>query len=136
MGSSEYFEHVADMGVVGRGTTLGEAYEGAAAAMFGLMADLSEVHPRETVRFSFTEPDVELALVVWLNRLLVEARTRGMVFRTFRLRRENDTWHGEASGERWREGLTRGTEVKGATLTALRVGQRDGTWEARCVVDM
>ena len=30
----------------------------------------------------------------------------------------------------------RGVEVKGATLTGLALAQRDGAWEARCVVDV
>jgi protein archease len=43
---------------------------------------------------------------------------------------------GSAEGEPWRAGLERGVEVKGATLTGLEVKQRDGIWEARCVVDV
>ena len=45
-------------------------------------------------------------------------------------------WHGVARGERWRDELARGTEVKGATLTALSVRHSDAGWEARCVVDV
>ena len=33
-------------------------------------------------------------------------------------------------------GLERGVEVKGATLTMLRVSEDVAGWEARCVVDV
>jgi SHS2 domain-containing protein len=32
--------------------------------------------------------------------------------------------------------MERGTQVKGATLTALSVRQQGEGWEARCVVDL
>ncbi|MGZ5662035.1 MAG: archease, partial [Usitatibacter sp.] len=50
--------------------------------------------------------------------------------------RAGPRWLGEAWGEPWREGLERGTEVKGATLTMLSVKRAGGLWEARCVVDV
>ena len=45
------FEHDADIGVVGRGATLEEAFESAAAATFGVMADLSAVRAERSVAF-------------------------------------------------------------------------------------
>jgi SHS2 domain-containing protein len=39
-------------------------------------------------------------------------------------------------GEPWREAHARGTEVKGATLTALSVRRDEQGWQARCVVDV
>jgi SHS2 domain-containing protein len=32
--------------------------------------------------------------------------------------------------------MERGTQVKGATLTALQVTPQGDSWEARCVVDL
>ena len=45
-------------------------------------------------------------------------------------------WHGSAWGEPWRPDMERGTQVKGATLTALQVARHGEGWEARCVVDL
>jgi SHS2 domain-containing protein len=59
-----------------------------------------------------------------------------MVFAEFRLERDGVVWRGSATGERWRRDLERGTEVKGATLTLLKVGQSGNEWDARCVVDV
>ena len=131
-----YFEHDADIGIRGRGDTLEESFESAACAMFAIMTDLSTVRRERSVPLVFEEADIELALVRWLNLLLATARENGMVFAQFRLERDGVVWRGSASGELWRRELERGTEVKGATLTMLKVEQRDGRWEARCVVDV
>ena len=131
-----YFDHDADVGLSGRGPTLEAAFETAATGLFALMVDVAAVQPRERVAFVFEEADPELALVEWLNRLLAEARSRGLVFGRFRLRRQGDRWQGEAWGEPWRAGLEPGVEVKGATLTMLAVRQEPQGWEARCVVDV
>jgi SHS2 domain-containing protein len=131
-----YFDHGADIGIVGRGALLEEAFENAATTMFAIMAEPGQVQPHESVVIEFEEADVELALVTWLNRLLGEARSRALIFGGFHLRRAGTRWSGTAEGEPWREGLERGVEVKGATLTGLAMTQRDGLWEARCVVDV
>ncbi len=140
-----YFEHDADMGIVGRGTLIEEAFENAAAAVFAMMTDLGQVDLREHVVIEFEEADAEFALVTWLNLLLGQARSRALILGRFHLRRDGASpkgtscgarWSGSAEGEPWRAGLERGVEVKGATLTGLAVTQRDGIWEARCVVDV
>jgi len=135
-GNSEYFEHDADIGVVGRGVTLEEAFESAAAATFAVMANLSAVRPERSVTLDFEEADIEIALVRWLNLLLGLSHELGLVFGRFWIERDGVNWRGGASGEPWRRDLERGVEVKGATLTMLEVKQgRDG-WLARCVVDV
>ena len=131
-----YFEHDADMGIIGRGTLIEEAFEHAASAVFAMMTDLAQIRPQASVAIEFEEADAELALVTWLNLLLGEARSRGLIFGGFRLRRSGARWSGTAEGEPWRAELERGVEVKGATLTGLAVTLRDGIWEARCVVDV
>ncbi len=132
----EYFEHGADIGIIGRGASLEQAFADAAAAMFAIMVETEAVQPALQVDVAFTEDDVELALVRWLNALLAQARETGAVFSRFELLRDGTHWRGRAFGERWRDAHARGTEVKGATLTALSVQQdRDG-WQARCVVDV
>lgn len=132
----DYFDHDADTGVIGRGATLQEAFVHAAEAMFALMCDPVEVEHKERIEFEFVEDDPELALVTWLNQLLAHANARGLALGRFELRKENARWHGFAWGEPWRADMERGTQVKGATLTALQVTRQGEGWEARCVVDM
>ncbi len=136
LAAADYFEHEADIGIIGRGTTLEHAFEGAARAMFAIMTDIGALPPEVNVEFEFEEVDQELALVTWLNLLLAHARTQQAVFGRFHLRRQGRNWHGEASGAAWNAGMERGVEVKGATLTMLSVRPHDGGWEARCVVDV
>jgi len=136
---SEYFEHDADIGIVGRGRTIEQAFAQAARAMFAIQADPDAVRRSECIRVEFEEGDAELALARWLNALLAASRERGLALGEFGLERHGDhgdRWSGWACGEPWREGLARGTEVKGATLTMLEVKQNAEGWEARCVVDV
>jgi SHS2 domain-containing protein len=132
----DYFDHEADIGIIGRGKTVADAFVAAAKAVFAYMADLNQIKLLDTVSIQFTETDIELALVEWLNLLIGEARKNGMVFSGFSLTQQGDHWIGQASGEPWREDLERGTEVKGATLTMLSVKQYPQFYEARCVVDV
>jgi SHS2 domain-containing protein len=135
-GDNEYFEHDADIGVVGRGVTLEEAFESAASATFAVMADLAAVRPERSVALDFEEADIEIALVRWLNLLLGLSHEQGLVFSRFWIERDGVHWRGGASGEPWRRDLERGTEVKGATLTMLEVKESAAGWVARCVVDV
>jgi SHS2 domain-containing protein len=131
-----YFEHGADIGVIGRGATLEAAFVEAACAMFAIMAAPDEVEESLSAEIRFEEADVEFALVTWLNRLLAEARLNGAVFSRFELERDGAHYRGRAFGCRWNPDIARGTEVKGATLTALSVKQGQPGWEARCIVDV
>lgn len=135
-GRNAYFEHDADMGIVGRGATLEAAFEAAARATFAIMTDIEAVRPVASVSLEFEEADQELALVRWLNLLLGTARERGVVFGRFWIERDGVVWRGSATGETWRADLERGVEVKGATLTMLSVKSSATGWEVRCVVDV
>ena len=50
-----YFDHEADIGIVGRGPTLEAALEAAAEATFAIMADLAAVQPSAQLSFTFDE---------------------------------------------------------------------------------
>jgi SHS2 domain-containing protein len=134
--SPEYFEHGADIGVIGRGASLEEAFAQAAAAMFAIMVEPQTVEAASEVEVEFDEDDIELALVRWLNALLAQAREQRLALCRFELQRRGEHWHGRARGEPWRDAHARGTEVKGATLTSLSVRQDEHGCEARCVVDV
>lgn len=133
---STYFEHGADIGVIGRGDTVEAAFVDAACAMFAIMAPPEQLEESLNVEIEFDEDDVEFALVTWLNRLISEARLHGAVFRRFDLARDGAHYRGRAFGCAWNPDISRGTEVKGATLTALSVKQDSPGWEARCIVDV
>ncbi|RMD63756.1 MAG: archease [Alphaproteobacteria bacterium] len=134
----EHFPHDADIGVRGFGDTREAAFEAAAMAMAAIVVDPRTVRPQTRIEVSCTAPDDELLLVDWLNALIYEMATRHMVFGRFRV----DIADGRLTGEAWGEPIdaTRhrlGTEVKGATYTALQVARTpEGKWVAQCVVDV
>lgn len=131
-----YFEHDADVGVVGRGETVEQAFEAAAQVVFAIMTNLDGVQSREEILIEFEEADLEFALVIWINLILGKARESGMVFNDFHLQRNGQQWRARITGEKWRDALERGVEVKGATFTMLSVRQMKGIWVAQCVVDV
>ena len=134
---NRYFDHIADIGIIGRGETLCDAFTDAAKSMFSIMAELTKIKAQLCVEFEFVEPDVELALVTYLNALLDQSRSQHIILKTFQLQQlSNHLWHSRACGNHWNVMTNRGTEVKGATLTMLSVKSEAGQWEARCVVDV
>jgi protein archease len=138
MNGWQHFQHMADIGVHGYGATLAEAFEQAALAMTAVITDPATVRQDSVVEVACTAPDHELLLVDWLNAWVYEMSVRKMLFSRFAA-----TLHeGGLQGTGWGEALDPArhhpaVEVKGATYTALRVGQEaDGLWHARCVVDV
>lgn len=136
MNEFAYFDHDADIGIVGKGPTLERAFESAAEAMFAIMAEELPEQLEIEISFAFQEEDVEFALVRWLNYLLAHAQSRSIVLGRFELRHEGALWHTKAWGVPWSKEIIRGVEVKGATLTMLSVEENADLWEARCIVDV
>lgn len=135
--SYDYFDHEADIGIIGRGDSITESFEAAAAAVFLLISPDNQVQNKVSCIVEFEETDQELALVTWLNLLIAEAQAKKLIFKQFKLEHDSNKWRGEAWGEHWRNDLERGTDVKGATLSMLSVKQKsNGEWESRCIVDV
>jgi SHS2 domain-containing protein len=137
-GHWEHFHHVADIGVRGEGADLREAFEQAALALTAVITEPGLVEPRVAVPIRCAAPDPELLLVDWLNALIYEMATRGMLFSRFRVAIEGQGLEATAWGEALDPKRHRpAVEVKGATYTELRVVQRgSGRWVAQCVVDV
>jgi SHS2 domain-containing protein len=134
----QHFPHSADIGVRGIGPTREAAFEQAALALTAVITDPALVRPRESVSLTCEAPDQELLLVEWLNALVFEMATRRMLFGRYHVRIDDGRLIGEAIGEPLdRERHRPATEVKGATLTALKVARDPaGRWLAQCVVDV
>jgi SHS2 domain-containing protein len=134
----EHFRHDADIGVRGRGARPEDAFAGAALALTAVVTDPASVLPRVAVAIACEAPDLELLLADWLNALIFEMATRGMLFGRFQVRIAGTRLEATA----WGEGVERerhqpAVEVKGATYTALRVAREsDGRWLAQAVVDV
>ncbi len=108
-------------------------------ALTGLMVDPALVRPEAAVRIECLAPDDELLLADWLNALIYEMSTRGMLFGKFEVRLAGHALEADAWGEpvdvvRHQPAV----EVKGAATGAgLKVAcSRDGVWSAECNVDV
>jgi tRNA nucleotidyltransferase (CCA-adding enzyme) len=134
----EHFEHGADVGVRGFGTTKAGAFEQAALALTAVIAEPGSVVPRDSVDITCEAADDELLLVAWLNALLYEMAVRRMLFSRFRVVIHGRHLHATVSGESISMDRHRpAVEVKGATFTALRVAQvENGRWMAQTVMDV
>jgi SHS2 domain-containing protein len=138
----EQFDHGADVGVRGFGATPDEAFEGAAAALFALLAeDLSAVRPLVEERIEIEARGLPELLVAFLNELISLSDARRLVFSSFSVSIEGlgPARHLSASarGEPFdpeRHAFT--VMPKGATYTALRVEREGDRWVAQCVVDV
>jgi SHS2 domain-containing protein len=133
-----HFHHAADIGIRGIGHTPGEAFEEAALALTAVMTDPEQIHCLQTVAVQCSAPDRELLLVDWLNAIVYQMATRGMLFSRFKVELQGNSLHGSACGESIDVSRHRpAVEVKGATYTELRVCEEPpGNWQAQCVVDV
>src|SRR5262245_15539318 len=131
----ELFSHDADVGVRGFGSTVAEAFEGAALALTALITD-APIAPETRVEVTCDAPDIELLLVEWLNAIIYEMAVRHMILGRFAVRIEatrlrGTLWGAPADAKK----PAPACGPKGATYTALRVAQdADGVWSASCVV--
>lgn len=133
----QHLDHDADMGIEGSGPSAAAAFEQVAAGMTAIVTDAA-VEPREEVTVECRAPDLELLLVDWLNALIYEMATRGVLFGEFAVTIDDHTLRGVARGEPVdRSRHQPAVEVKGATLTGVDVRQdAEGIWHARCIVDV
>lgn len=140
----KYLEHIGDAAIEGSGSTLEEAFTGAAGAMLGLMVrGAVPPAPGRRVRIEARAPSEEELLVEFLNELLSRQGLLGLIFtgcEVKRIARAGGTGlllEAEAEGRppESLEGML-GAEVKAASYMGLRVEERDGHFTARCVLDL
>jgi len=133
----EHFPHDADVGIMGHGATLAEAFEQAALALTGIVTD-AEIAPSTRVGVTCEASDIELLLVEWLNAIIYEMAVRSMLFGRFEVKITGTRLEAIMWGELIDPAKhLPASEPKGATYTALRVAQvSDGLWSAGCVIDV
>ncbi|HJV88552.1 MAG TPA: archease [Noviherbaspirillum sp.] len=134
----EHFRHGADIGIRGIGKTRLQAFEQAGLALTSVVTEPESVRALHAVDIRCSSPDDDFLFLDWINALIYEMATRGMLFRRFVLSQDGATLYGTAWGEPVDvERHCPAVEPKGATLTELKVQQsEDGRWIAQCVVDV
>ncbi|HHN73903.1 MAG TPA: archease [Acidobacteria bacterium] len=132
-------EHTADAGFEVEAAGVESLFETAAAALFGMMADLSRVRIEgEPVTVRAEALDLPALLIAWLSELLSVAMSRGLVFGAFEVQQLASGW---VVGRAWGEELDVErhrfrTEIKAVTHHDLLLEQRDGRWHGRVIVDL
>jgi len=133
----EYFEHQADVGIIGFGKTLEESFENGAKAMFQIMVELNSVNPVSEVKIRASADDVEALFVEWLNELLAQKDIKNMMFSEFKVKINDGNLEGVARGETLDLNKHKlKTEVKAASYSQLRVEKTEKGFKAQCVVDV
>jgi SHS2 domain-containing protein len=136
--SYEYFEHQADIGIRGKGTTLAEAFEQAALAMFEIMVETRELQVNKPQSVEVEGNDLNELLIAWLSELLFLKDVEGKMFSRFEIESINKNKlaanvYGEPiDPSRHKLKL----EVKAATYTQLIIEKKDDNWIAQCLVDV
>jgi tRNA nucleotidyltransferase (CCA-adding enzyme) len=131
------FPHSADIGVEGWGPTLEAAFEQAAFALTAAVTSVP-IDSQLVVEVSCKAPERETLFVEWLNAIIYEMALRRMLFGRFRVTLSDNELHGRLWGEAVDPVRHEpACEPKGATYTELNVHHDDqGTWSARCIVDV
>lgn len=134
----EHLEHGADIGVRGFGDDPAQAFAQAALALSAVVTDIDRIETTEMVEVECEASDYEMLLVDWLNEIVYQMAIRRMLFGRFDVaiddHRLTARLHGETADPDKHQPAV---EVKGATLTELRVYQADdGEWIAQCIIDV
>ncbi len=137
----EHYEHTADIGIRGYGSTLEEAFEAVALALFDVMVDVRKVEPRECREVEVEGEDLMALLYSFLEELLVLHDTEGLVFGDFRVEieecGEGYRLKARACGEPLSEKHGPKEEVKAITYHEMEIRQlSDGRWMAQLVPDI
>jgi SHS2 domain-containing protein len=90
-GKFEFLEHTADVYVRAFGASIQEAYENAALAMFETITKTSKVAEKEEETITVEAEDQYALLYNWLEALLVNSETKGMLYSKFQITEWNET---------------------------------------------
>jgi SHS2 domain-containing protein len=93
-GKFKFLEHTADAYIAAHGTTLEEAYENAALAMFEVITDTDKVSPDGEDSVEVEAEDEPALLYSWLEALLVKLETKNMLYSKFKISNLEETSDG------------------------------------------
>ncbi|MDD4974720.1 MAG: archease [Bacteriovorax sp.] len=137
MPSWEHFSHDADVGIRGIGNTVEQAFEMAAIALTAVVTIPEKVSSSITFHIHCEDSDMELLFYDWLNALIYEMDTKKILFNKYKVHISNGVLDAECSGERVNSvSHDPAVDIKGATMTELKVIHVKDQWIAQCIVDV
>jgi len=124
----EVINHTADVGIIAYGGDISQAFANAARGLFSLITELDDVKEVLHRDVELTASDEESLLVEWLNELIYQFDTEGIIFKRFDIIQLNST-HLKARGygekvDKSKHKIKIG--VKAATYHMLKVDKGDG----------
>ena len=133
----EFFDHTADIGIQAEGTTLAQLFERMARGLVELIAEESQLMPRQARPIQLTASDTESLLLKWLQELLFWFSTDHFLPVRYALEVTGMSLSGEVRGEFFDPARhMQGREVKAITRHGLEVTQGNGGWQGRVIVDV
>ncbi len=124
----EILNHTADIGIIAYGADLKRAFANAAKGLFSLITELDDVEEVLHRDIELTASDEENLLVEWLNELVYQFDTEGIIFKRFDIIQLNST-HLKARGYGEKVDSVKHklkTGVKAATYHMLKVDKNNG----------
>ncbi|MEW6607017.1 MAG: archease [bacterium] len=133
------FEHTADIGIIGYGKTLKQAFENTAYGMFSILVfDLNQVNLTKTVDIKVSGNDLEEILVAFLSELVYNHNVENLIFKKFSIKEIGTTFlKAKASGELYdpnRHELLR--EIKTVTYHQLKIEEKEGYFRTQVIFDI
>jgi SHS2 domain-containing protein len=124
----EILNHTADVGIIAYGADLKQAFANAGRALFSLITELDDVKEVLHRDAELSASDEESLLVEWLNELIYQFDTEGIVFKRFDIIQLDSTrlkarGYGEKINKS-RHKIKMG--VKAATYHMLKVNKNGG----------
>jgi SHS2 domain-containing protein len=124
----EILDHTADVGIIAYGADMKQAFANAGRALFSLITELDDVEEVLHRDAELTADDEESLLVEWLNELIYQFDTEGIIFKRFDITQlDNTRLKARGYGEKVDKSRHKlKTGVKAATYHMLKVEKNDG----------
>jgi SHS2 domain-containing protein len=125
----EIINHTADVGIIAYGADMKQAFANMARGLFSLITELEDVEEVIHRDAELTATDEESLLVEWLNELIYQFDTEGIIFKRFDISQLDSTQlkargYGEKV-DKSKHKIKMG--VKAATYHMLKIERGDGS---------
>ena len=138
----EFLEHTADVYVAAYGSSLAEAFENSALAMFETMTDTKQVRAFEEDRLEVMAHDEENLLYSWLEALLLKFELDGKLYSRFKVESIDLTSEGFVlKAKMWGEPFNKKrhksrTDVKAVTYHRMEILKSNSGYTIKFILDI
>ena len=138
----EFLQHTTDAYIAAYGSTLEEAFENAALAMFEVMTDTNKIEPKIEVKIEAEGFDEYSLLYDWLEKLLISFETTGNLYSKFKIEKITKTEEGfKLKGKTWGEPVNpekhpQRTAVKAVTYHLMEIIRENSSVTIKFLLDI